>query len=566
MIRAMAAVDSLVGRTIGKYTLQRELGRGGMGEVYLATHIVLGTRVAIKVLAGKLTGDARASERMLREALAAGRVEHEGVPRVLDVGTTEPEGRPYLVMDFLDGEALATHLRQADRLPLDQALAIAVEILAVLEVAHAAGVIHRDLKPHNVLLTRTGRVVVLDFGVAKLLDPDAARLTMTGAMIGTPAYMAPEQIKSGAVDARSDLYAVGCILYEMAVGRRPFDGDSTFEILDGHMKRRPPPPRALRPEVPTELQEVILTALAKEPTRRFRSATAMRQALLAVPGAATARVVAPASAAAPAPPAGADDGADSTRVLPEPGTAATAAARGGPPAPDTVPSRPLPRAAQGAASGPVAAVEAAHPPAPRPAPRPAPVSPPARAPAPAPVEPGGRGRRWSWRAPLLVLAVTGAAAGALALGLGRGDDAGHPLAAPPRPVDAALAVDPAQAVVALAPVDAAGPHAPPPTVDAGAPSVARAQPADAGSKPTTRPGGAVPAGAGTEVFVFTSTPGATVLVDGKRRGTTPWNQRLRPGTVTVTVRMAGYQTITRRLTVGAEPVSLDLQLEPSIPF
>jgi serine/threonine protein kinase len=284
--------SDLIGQTIGNYTITRRLGAGGMGEVYEAQHPTIGARVAIKVLNADAT-DPASAQRFLIEAQAVNRIQHDGVVKIIDAGYT-PEDRPYLVMEYLDGASLADVMKGERRVPMGTACRIVGDVLAVLAEAHGEGIVHRDLKPHNVFLTRSGRTVVLDFGVAKLLDAGGSvSLTMTGAILGTPAYMAPEQIQGEAVDGRSDLYAVGVVLYELVTGRRPFDADQTFDLLTAHVERRPPPPRAIRPDVPEKVQSVLMAALAKDPDQRFQTAEAMRTALL------QAAVELPAAAFAP---------------------------------------------------------------------------------------------------------------------------------------------------------------------------------------------------------------------------------------------------------------------------
>ena len=255
-----------------------ELGAGGMGAVYRGIHPSIGASVAIKVLHASCATDGDARERLLREAQLVNRIGSPGVAKVTDAGSLA-DGRPYLVMELLVGESLGQRLERIPRPPLRDTLRIMSDVLEILAAAHAARTIHRDLKPENVFLTVDDRVVILDFGVAKLLDPgNSAGLTSTGVAVGTPAYMAPEQIGGGAVDPRTDVYAAGVVLYELLAGRRPFLG-TDFEVLSAHIDRRPAPPRAWFPEIPIDLQDIALTALAKDPERRFQSVSAMRTAL-----------------------------------------------------------------------------------------------------------------------------------------------------------------------------------------------------------------------------------------------------------------------------------------------
>jgi tRNA A-37 threonylcarbamoyl transferase component Bud32 len=285
--------DSLIDTLAGNYRLVERLGSGGMGEVYKGVHTTIGSRVAIKVLHATAAREADGEPRFLREAQAVNRIEHDGVVKVIDAGRLDG-GRPYLVMELLDGMSLAERQHRARaakpdqsdriqlRLPIRDACQIAIDVLDAVAAAHAAGVIHRDIKPPNIFQTRAGRTVVLDFGVAKLLAADApVRLTLTGAAVGTPHYMAPEQIQDRDIGPHTDIYAIGVVLFELLCGRLPFEGADPLDVMKGHLERRPPPPRALRPEIPHAIQNVVLTAMAKEPAKRFASAAAMRDALRA---------------------------------------------------------------------------------------------------------------------------------------------------------------------------------------------------------------------------------------------------------------------------------------------
>ena len=269
----LAEAEAALGRAAGNYTLVARIGSGGMGEVFRAINPAIEAEVAIKVLHANATAGTDAA-RFLIEARAVNRVKHDGVAKILDAGYLET-GRPYLVMELLDGESLADLLERT-RVDLASALRIIDDVLGVVAAAHAAEIVHRDLKPANVFLTRSGRTVVLDFGVAKLLD-SSATLTRTGAMIGTPAYMAPEQIQAHPIDGRADVYTVGVMLYELLAGTRPFAGTS-FEVVTDHIQRPPPP---LPAELPPALHQVVDRALAKAPHDRFKNALAMRQALAA---------------------------------------------------------------------------------------------------------------------------------------------------------------------------------------------------------------------------------------------------------------------------------------------
>ncbi len=273
--------DPVLGTRVDRYRIVRAIGRGGMGTVYEAVHETIGSRVAIKVIAEQFARDAELLDRFFAEARAVNLIRHENIVNVIDLARLA-DGRPYIVMELVDGRTLRDHIR--DGVPLGGLVHVMVDVLSALAAAHAIGIVHRDLKPDNILISATGRAKVLDFGIAKLValpgQPTLPR-TQTGVVLGTPEYMAPEQISGGGADARSDLYALGVVLYEAVVGRRPFDGDSDFEIMRGHVDVPPVPPSALRADLPRALEDVIVCALAKRPQDRFASAGAMANALRA---------------------------------------------------------------------------------------------------------------------------------------------------------------------------------------------------------------------------------------------------------------------------------------------
>ena len=270
------ADDMLLGTTIGRYRLARLLGRGGMGRVYLAVQPEIGSRVAIKVLPDDCVDDAVVIERFFDEARAVNLVRHDGIVNIIDLDRL-PDGRPYIVMEYVDGRTLR-EVVSAGPVPLGGAVAATIEVLLALDAAHAVGVVHRDLKPDNVIITSAGHAKVLDFGVAKLQDAPGRR-TASGAMVGTPHYMAPEQIRGRPVDARTDVYGAGAVLFELATGRLPFEADSEFEIMRAHVEAAPPHARPLRPDLPEALDAVIARALAKDPAERFQTAKDMARAL-----------------------------------------------------------------------------------------------------------------------------------------------------------------------------------------------------------------------------------------------------------------------------------------------
>lgn len=261
----------MVERTIGNYRVAEQIGKGGMGHVYAAEHVRLGRQVALKFLAPSLRGDDEFLRRFLREARVMAQLEHPNLVRVLDYG--EDDEQPYLVMELLRGQTLRERLRERP-LPEAEAVRVAAAVLSGLEAAHAAGVVHRDIKPGNLFLCRDGTVKVMDFGIAK--SAEESHLTQTGVQVGTAEYMSPEQAEGAPVDGRSDLYSLGIVLYQMLAGQAPFRGDNSLVVLHQQVHKAPPP---LPDAVPDWLRRVVLRALAKKPTARFASAAEMRGAL-----------------------------------------------------------------------------------------------------------------------------------------------------------------------------------------------------------------------------------------------------------------------------------------------
>lgn len=256
-----------------RYEILGPSGRGGMGCVYRARHLTLEKDVALKVLAADPTGDYEI--RFAREARALARLDHPNCVRVLDHGQVDTT--QYLVMEHLEGETLLSLIAKG-RLPTSRALEIARQLLLALAHAHAHGVIHRDVKPENVMLVRGGRrAVLIDFGLASIADE--AALTGNGMCLGSPSYLAPERLLGQPHDTRTDLYAVGVILYEMVAGVRPFVGESPRETMQLAIHRPPRPLRALRHDISPSLERVISRALAKNPARRFADAEEMLLAL-----------------------------------------------------------------------------------------------------------------------------------------------------------------------------------------------------------------------------------------------------------------------------------------------
>ena len=262
----------------GRYQVERELARGGMATVYLGQDLVLDRTVALKVLSGDMSRDQGFVERFRREARAAASLNHPNIVSVYDWG--EADGSYFIVMEYVPGPTLAQRLHAEEVLPAEAA-AVGAEIAAALAEAHRHGVVHRDVKPGNVLIDADGRVKVADFGIARAAwaNPDT-RLTQTGMVLGTATYLSPEQAEGGIVDARSDVYSLGVVIYEMVTGRPPFGGDTPLSIAYQHARADPQPPRRLNPAVPEWLEGIVLRAMAKDPGRRYQSAEDLRGALL----------------------------------------------------------------------------------------------------------------------------------------------------------------------------------------------------------------------------------------------------------------------------------------------
>ncbi len=282
---AVHTLDFGIGSVLdGKYAIESLLGTGGMGAVYMARQAGLDRPVAIKVVLGKYQSQDSAVERFKREAIAVARLRHPNIVTVYDFGIA-PDAGTYLVMEYLEGHSLRAEMRQHGALPLESVFAISTQISAALDAAHRAGVVHRDVKPDNVFLASTpgGTVAkILDFGVAKLVDasdPERDPLTGINARIGTPAYMSPEQCEGRTVDPRSDVYALGGMVFEMLTGRPPFIADSIAGLIYQHVHNPPEPPSRFRPGLSAEVETAVLRALAKDPPERFASASAFAEAL-----------------------------------------------------------------------------------------------------------------------------------------------------------------------------------------------------------------------------------------------------------------------------------------------
>ncbi len=268
-----------------RYRILRLLGSGGMGQVYLGEHLLLGRSEAIKILKSRFAQDEGHLARFRREARATNRLQHNNIVSFYDFGKM-PDGRLYLTMEFVDGPNLKECLHKVERLSISRTAAILKQLALAIDYAHSKGVIHRDLKPENLVLVEEpgGREVVkvLDFGVAKITDPtdlESMAITKKGQVFGTPAYISPEQIRGEVDDPRSDIYALGCIAYELLTGRPPFEGRS-LDILEAHMSSTPALPSSkCDGAIPTDLNQVILQCLAKVPEARYQSGAALAEAL-----------------------------------------------------------------------------------------------------------------------------------------------------------------------------------------------------------------------------------------------------------------------------------------------
>jgi beta-lactam-binding protein with PASTA domain/tRNA A-37 threonylcarbamoyl transferase component Bud32 len=262
----MSTSDTLINTLFdGRYRIVRKLGAGGMANVYLAEDEDLGRRVAIKILNDRYANDDLFIERFRREAKSAAALSHPNIVSVYDRG--EAEGTYYIAMEVIEGRSLKELIMTRGPLPIAQALAYTHEMLEALRFAHRHGIIHRDIKPHNILIGE--RLKVTDFGIARA---GASQMTEAGSIMGTAQYLSPEQARGAPVTASSDLYSVGIVLYEMLTGKVPFSGDSAIEIAMKHLNDAPKPPSKIRPEIPEELDQVVLRALAKNPEDRYQTA------------------------------------------------------------------------------------------------------------------------------------------------------------------------------------------------------------------------------------------------------------------------------------------------------
>jgi eukaryotic-like serine/threonine-protein kinase len=273
----MTQMDSMPRVLSGRYELVHLVARGGMAEVYRAHDRLLDRPVALKVLFSELSVDRTFVERFRREAQNAANLSHPNIVPVFDWG--EDGGTYFIVMEFIDGRPLSSILRTAGPLHPDRAAEIGADVALALDFAHSRGVIHRDVKPGNVLITDEGQVKVTDFGIARAVNTDES-LTQTGAVMGTATYFSPEQAEGLGVDARSDIYSLGVVLYEMVAGRPPFMGDSPVSVASKHVREQAPAPRQFNPSIPQDLEVVILKCMAKDPEYRYATGGELRIDLL----------------------------------------------------------------------------------------------------------------------------------------------------------------------------------------------------------------------------------------------------------------------------------------------
>ncbi|GHE09670.1 Stk1 family PASTA domain-containing Ser/Thr kinase [Klenkia taihuensis] len=265
-----------------RYEIGGVLGRGGMAEVHRGRDLRLGREVAVKVLRSDLARDPSFQVRFRREAQAAASLNHPAIVAVYDTGEdrTTTGATPYIVMEYVEGETLRDVLRREGRLEASRAMSLTADICAALDFSHRNGIVHRDVKPGNVMITPQGTVKVMDFGIARAVSDSAATMTSTAAVIGTAQYLSPEQARGEGVDARSDVYSAGCLLYELVTGAPPFTGDSPVAVAYQHVREDPRTPSSINPEVPPELDAILLKAMSKNPANRYQSAAEMRSDLL----------------------------------------------------------------------------------------------------------------------------------------------------------------------------------------------------------------------------------------------------------------------------------------------
>ncbi|MGP3978146.1 protein kinase domain-containing protein, partial [Streptomyces sp. 8N114] len=295
------AAGNYLGRMVGggRFQLRSLLGAGGMASVYLAYDSVLDRQVAVKTLHTELGREQSFRERFRREAQSVAKLTHTNIVSVFDSGEDEIDGAmvPYIVMEYVEGKPLRTVLdediAQFGAMPAEKALKITGDVLAALEVSHEMGLVHRDIKPGNVMLTKRGVVKVMDFGIARAMQSGVTSMTQTGMVVGTPQYLSPEQALGRGVDARSDLYSVGIMLFELLTGRLPFDADSPLAIAYAHVQEEPPSPSSINQSIPPAVDAMVARTLKKNPNERFPSAEAMHDECTRIGGSGVASGASP---------------------------------------------------------------------------------------------------------------------------------------------------------------------------------------------------------------------------------------------------------------------------------
>ena len=269
----------MIGTVAGNFKILEEIGEGGMGKVYRGVDTMLDREVAIKVLRPELVSQAHLVDRFRSEAITLAKLNHPNIAMLY--AFFQQQEHFYMVMEYVRGETLDKRIRRTGLLAYDQALKVFLYTLEAIGYAHTMNIVHRDIKPNNVMITEAEEVKVMDFGIARVVGSE--RMTREGSMIGTPEYMAPEQIRGQDVDPRTDIYALGILLYEMLTGRLPFMNQNQFELMRAHIEFPPPPPRKYAPHLPESMEAIILQALAKKKEDRFASAYEMRDAILSSP-------------------------------------------------------------------------------------------------------------------------------------------------------------------------------------------------------------------------------------------------------------------------------------------
>lgn len=269
---AVEIYDKYVGQIFDRrYRIVRIIGIGGMAVVFEAIDTVMKRTVAVKMLKDEIANDAQAVKRFINESKAVSMLSHPNIVSIYDVSVRE--GRKYIVMERVDGITLKNYMNQRGPLPPKEIMNYSAQILRALEHAHSKGIIHRDIKPQNIMLLKNGRIKVTDFGIAKM--PNAETITMTDKAIGTVYYISPEQASGKQIDPRSDIYSLGVVMYEMATGKLPFVAESPVSVALMQVNERPKPPRELLPEIPSGVEAMIMTAMDKDPGKRFQSAASM---------------------------------------------------------------------------------------------------------------------------------------------------------------------------------------------------------------------------------------------------------------------------------------------------